>query len=508
MPESSQKNSFQSSRRLCIIHFAPHPRSPTMKNKPDLKNQDNSRKMDKYWVPIIARTIDLLDCFGAAGRSLTLEDVVKVTAIPHTTAYRILHTLVMRDYLSRSGRQYRLNQMRRRLKFGFANLSRQVSLAVEIEQSLRNATAGAGIDLMVWDNDRSADLAIQNAREMAACKVDLAIEFQLYENVAPVISDIFLRSEIPLISLVNPHHGTVYFGVNNYRAGFAAGAALAEHALRQWNSEVDALVLLESPRAGRTIQSRLIGAVQGVQEKLGPLPEKNIHHLRRRGRESRFARRRRRLPRRQNRQASAGRRHQRRKRHRRVEAARQARYGVELAIAGHGGSAEIVDVASDPDSPCIGTVCFQPERYGPDLIDFAPAHPARQIRPRPPLRPARVQGQRSPQPKSPQSRLRKLEPVSEVRDIHRRCHPEQPNSRRRVTSGMNKVGAPKMHRAPSIRRSLANGWDTAALNRAPFIRSERGPKRLSPGSPRTGLSVRGVEVGGGEPKDLLLAVPN
>lgn len=342
-----------------------------MKNKPDLKNQDNSRKMDKYWVPIIARTIDLLDCFGAAGRSLTLEDVVKATAIPHTTAYRILHTLVMRDYLSRSGRQYRLNQMRRRLKFGFANLSRQVSLAVEIEQSLRQATAGAGIDLMVWDNDRSAELAIQNAREMAACKVDLAIEFQLFENVAPVISDIFLRSEIPLISLVNPHHGTVYFGVNNYRAGFAAGAALAEHALRQWDSQVDALVLLESPRAGRTIQSRLIGAIQGVQEKLGPLPEKNIYHLDGGGEKaaSRAAvaaflggkTGKRVLVVGINDESAIG----------AVEAAREARYGMELAIAGHGGSAEIIDVASDPDSPCIGTVCFQPERYGPDLIDFA-----------------------------------------------------------------------------------------------------------------------------------------
>src|SRR5579862_4028130 len=114
---------------------------------------------------------------------------------------------------------------------------------------------------------------------MAASKVDLAIEFQLFENVAPVISDIFTRSEIPLISLVNPHHGTVYFGVNNYRAGFSAGTALADYAQRQWKSQIDALLLLESPRGGRTIQSRLVGALQGVQEKLGPLPEKDVHHL-------------------------------------------------------------------------------------------------------------------------------------------------------------------------------------------------------------------------------------
>lgn len=347
------------------------PHSPTMKSKPDVKHPDHSRELDKYWVPIIARTIDLLDCFGSAAKPLTLEDVVRLTHIPHTTAYRILHTLVMRDYLNRSGRQYRLNQMRRRLKFGFANLSKQISLAVEIEQSLRAAAANAGVDLMVWDNDRTADLAIQNAREMAACKVDLAIEFQLFENVAPVIADIFLRAEIPLISLVNPHHGTVYFGVNNYRAGFAAGAALADYALRHWKAGIDALLLLESPRAGRTIQSRLIGALQGVQEKLGPLPEKNVHHLDGGGEQdaSRAAvaaflgakTGQRLLVVGINDESAIG----------AVQAARNAPYGMELAIVGHGGSLEIIDLAADPNSPCIGTVSFQPERYGPGLLNFA-----------------------------------------------------------------------------------------------------------------------------------------
>ncbi len=346
------------------------PHAP-MKSQLDVKNQDHSRKLDKYWVPIIARTIDLLDCFASAAKPLTLEDAVRLTNIPHTTAYRILHTLVRRDYLNRSGRQYRLNQMRRRLKFGFANLSRQISLAVEIEASLRAAAANAGIDLLVWDNDRAADLAIQNARQMAACKVDLAIEFQLLENVAPVISDIFLRAEIPLISLVNPHHGTVYFGVNNYRAGCAAGLALADYAVRHWKAEIDGLLLLESPRAGRTVQSRLIGALQGVQEKLGPLPEKQVHHLDGGGEKdasrtavAAFLRpksRKRLLVAGINDESAIG----------AVEAAAHARYGIQLAIVGHGGSREIIDLAADPDSPCIGTVSFQPQRYGPDLLDFA-----------------------------------------------------------------------------------------------------------------------------------------
>jgi ribose transport system substrate-binding protein len=345
--------------------------SLAMKNKSDIKPQETSRKVDKYWVPVIAKTIDLLDCFGAATEPLTLEEVVRTTGIPHTTAYRILHTLVLRDYLNQSGRKYRFNRLRRRLKFGFANLSKKICIAVEIQRSLEKATAAAGIDLVVWDNDRDAETAIRNANEMADSKVDLAIEFQLFEHVAPVISDIFSRSEIPLISLVNPHHGTVYFGVNNYRAGFSAGLALAEYAAKHWKSQIDALLLLESPRGGRTIQSRLVGAFQGIQERLGTLPGRAVHHLDGDGEKAKskaavaaFLKSRSRkkvLVVGINDESAIG----------AVQAAEQVGHGMELAIAGHGGSMEILELAADPDSPCIGTVCFHPERYGPDLLSFA-----------------------------------------------------------------------------------------------------------------------------------------
>jgi ribose transport system substrate-binding protein len=340
-----------------------------MKAKP--KRQEISRKIDKYWVPIIAKTIELLDCFGSAAESLTLEEVVRKTGIPHTTAYRILHTLVLRHYLTQSGHQYRLNRSRRRLRFGFANLSRHIRLAVEIQRSLEKATAAAGIDLVVWDNDRNAETAIRNAEEIADSKVDLAIEFQLFEHVAPLISDILSRSDIPLISLVNPQHGTAYFGVNNYRAGFTAGAALAEYATMHWESHVDALLLLGSPCAGRTIQSRLVGALQSIQERLGPLPEGAILHLDGGGDEATsrataaasFTSRsgKKMLVVAINDESAIG----------AAEAARQTGSGTEIAIVGHGGSGEITEIIANPNSPCIGTVAFHAERYGTDLLSFA-----------------------------------------------------------------------------------------------------------------------------------------
>jgi ribose transport system substrate-binding protein len=330
-----------------------------------------NRTSDKYLVPIVAKTIDLLDCFRTEGESLSLKEIIQRTGLPHTTAYRILHTLVAREYLTQNGHLYRLNQLRKRLRFGFANLSTQISLAVDIKTSLEKATAAAGIDLTVWDNDRNADKAIRNAEEMADRRVDLVIEFQLFEQVAPVIADIFSRARIPVISLVNPHHGSLYLGVDNYRAGFSAGLALAEYASKRWRRKIEALLLLESPPAGRTVQSRLIGVWRGVESVVGRLPPKSVRHLDSGGDKvtSRaavldFLRKgsaRKILIAGINDESAIG----------AAQAAEEASGNNDIAIIGHGGSAEMLEMIAEPASPCIGTVLFHPELYGPELVSFA-----------------------------------------------------------------------------------------------------------------------------------------
>lgn len=334
--------------------------------------EEKSRRVDKYWVPIIGKTLDLLACFESANESLTLEEIVRRTGIAHTTAFRILHTLVIRDYLSQSGRNYRLSRMRKKLTFGFANLTKHVYLAVEIQASLEKAAAAAGINLLVWDNNRNPDTAIQNAEDMAKRKLDLAIEFQLSEQAGAVISDIFFRAGVPLISIVNPHHGTVYFGVNNFRAGVSAGMALADHATRMWKGRIDALVLLESPAAGRTTHSRTVGVLRGVEERRGPLPKEIIHHLDGGGDRNiskvaiqNFLRslkgRNKILVVGINDESAIG----------ATAALAAASSSVDSAVVGHGGSPEIMELVADRKSPCIGTVSFHPELYGPDLLNFA-----------------------------------------------------------------------------------------------------------------------------------------
>jgi ABC-type sugar transport system substrate-binding protein len=43
---------------------------------------------------------------------------------------------------------------------------------------------------------------------------------------------------------------------------------------------------------------------------------------------------------------------------------------IDAAVVGHGGSKEILDVIADRKSPRIGTVSFNAERYGADLLTF------------------------------------------------------------------------------------------------------------------------------------------
>lgn len=333
----------------------------------------DSRKTDKYWVPVVSRTLDILECFASNSELLTLEQVVQRTGIPHTTAFRVLHTLVLRNYVSETGRMYQLKESRRKVRLGFANLSKKVAVAQDIEASLKEAASEKGYELAIWDNARDAHTALRNAEEMVAAKIDVAIEFQLFEEMAAIISELFAAANIPQISVVNPHHGTLYFGVDNFRAGYSAGAALAEYAARHWRRRPDLLVLLESPKAGRTVQSRMVGVLRAVEERFGQDAGLSVRHVDGGGgretservvREILAASKKRRLLIAGiNDECAIG----------AAEGVRKAGAVNSVAIVGHGGSEEMRALVADPSDPCIGTVLFHPERYGPALVDFAVA---------------------------------------------------------------------------------------------------------------------------------------
>src|SRR3984885_1810458 len=237
-----------------------------------------------YLIPILSKALDVLELLEQTGGPITLEDVFQQTKISKTSVYRILKTLVHRGYVAQgqSG-QYRLVSRPKRLRFGFAAQSAEMPFSVAVAASITAAAAAAGVELLQLDNRYDPDVAIKNAEEFVRQRVDLVLEFQVEEHVAPHIAHIFKKAEIPLIAIDVPHPNATYFGVDNFEVGYEAGALLAQHACNKWKCKVDWVLGVGFSEAGSFVQSRITGAFEGIRERLEQVPANHFLRLEGRG---------------------------------------------------------------------------------------------------------------------------------------------------------------------------------------------------------------------------------
>ena len=151
-----------------------------------------------YLIPILSKALDVIELLEQDHAPLTLEDIYQQTNISKTSVYRILKTLVHRGYLAQTpSGQYRLVSRPRRLRFGFAVQSAEMPFSMAVAQSVTAAAAAAGVELMVLDNRYDPDVAVRNAEEFVAKRVDLVLEFQVEEAAAPRVAHIFKKADIP-----------------------------------------------------------------------------------------------------------------------------------------------------------------------------------------------------------------------------------------------------------------------------------------------------------------------
>lgn len=330
------------------------------------------KTLDKYLVPTTSKTLDILEAFRSNGEELTLREVTERTKIPHTTAFRILFTLVHRGYITQVGsKRYRLNPARRRIKVGLAGLSQHVAVSVSAVHSFTEAAKQSGLEVVVLDNRDCGDIAIANARQLVSEGVDIAVEFQNNAQAAPAIADIFARAKIPTIALHIPQPGAVYFGPNNYRAGWTAGSALAKFAVTEWQGRVDCLLLLDISIGGATLQARMSGVVAGIKQVIGRFDENRIIRVDGEGDRSvsmrvteaklaELAADSRVLISGTSDENALG----------ALDALDRLPYKLAAAIVGHDGSESALSAIAVPDSPFIGTVAFNSQDYGPALVDL------------------------------------------------------------------------------------------------------------------------------------------
>ena len=226
-----------------------------------------------YLIPVLSKALDILELLQAENQPMTLEVIHRRTRVSKTTVYRVLKTFVHRGYVSQAkDGTYRHVSRPKKLRFGFAGQSADMPFSVEVTNSLLEAAASTGVDLMVLDNRYDAATAVKNAEEFIHAGVDLIIEFQVEQEVAPIIGDKIAAARIPLIAIDIPHPNATFFGVDNYRVGMAAGEALAQFALSEWAGKVDWVIGLDLPEAGLLVQSRVSGAFEAIRSALPDLP--------------------------------------------------------------------------------------------------------------------------------------------------------------------------------------------------------------------------------------------
>jgi ribose transport system substrate-binding protein len=257
------------------------------------------------------------------------------------------------------------------LRFGFAAQSAEMPFSVAVATSIAAAAAAAGVELLQLDNRYDPDMAIKNAEEFVRQRVDLALEFQVEEHVAPHVAHIFKKAEIPLVAIDVPHPNATYFGVDNFEVGYEAGVVLAQYAIAKWKSRADYVLGIGFSEAGSFVQSRIAGAFEGIRERLDQIP--SDHFLRLEGRGMRqpsfvavsdFLRSHRKgqriLVAASTDSSALG----------VLDAARQSGREQDFAIAGQDCIPEVLDEMRTNSSAIIGSVSHGAETYGPRLIQL------------------------------------------------------------------------------------------------------------------------------------------
>jgi ribose transport system substrate-binding protein len=323
-----------------------------------------------YLIPVLTKALDILELLQSEKQPMSLEAIHRQTKISKTTVYRVLKTFIHRGYLVQGpDGLYRQVTRSKKLCFGYASQSSEMPFSVQVTESLKEAAAQLGVDLMILDNRYDAQTALENAEEFVRKGVDLVIEFQVEQEIAPMIADKIAAANIPLIAIDIPHPHATYFGVDNYRIGVAAGETLAAYAVANWGGKVDWTIGLDLPEAGNLVQSRITGAFEGVKGTILDLPVESFVRIDGRG----FRDRSKKLV------SDFLQRHPKDK-HILIAAAtdtsalgaldavRESKREKHVVIVGQDAIPEALDEIRSGTSPLIGSVSHETSSYGPSLM--------------------------------------------------------------------------------------------------------------------------------------------
>ncbi|MGB6199300.1 MAG: substrate-binding domain-containing protein, partial [Candidatus Acidiferrales bacterium] len=329
----------------------------------------------RYIVKSLVHAFQIINAFESNTEVLRLRDVAARTGFNKGMCFRLLYTLHTCGFVEKVGEnRYRLisgTRPRRRYRVGYAAQGQDSSFPREVRASLIKAAADADVELVVVDNRYDPKIAVRSADQLIREEVNLVIEFQTDESVAPAIAGRYLKAGIPIIAIDIPHPGATYFGANNYEAGLIAGRHLGRWGHTHWRGHVDEVLLVEISRAGSIPQTRMRGMLAGINEVLHLGDTCSVLHI---DGDGQFGK-----------SLEGVRKHLRfsKTKHTLVGAAtdpsalgalrafQEMGRANECAIVGQNAEPEGRAELREADTRLIGSVAYFPEKYGPNLIRLA-----------------------------------------------------------------------------------------------------------------------------------------
>lgn len=242
-----------------------------------------SGRDSSYVIQSLVHAAEVLAAFHSEGEVLRLRDVVARTGYNKGMCFRVLFTLHRCGFLDKVGEnQYRAVsrfRQKRKYRIGYAGAGQDSSFPLEVSSGLARAAETARVELVMVDNRYNAKTALRSADQLIREEVDLVIEYQADEGVAPAITQKFMEANIPMIAIDIPHPGATYFGANNYDAGLIGGRCLGRWAIRNWEGEPEEIVMVEVSRSGSVPQARIRGMLAGIHETLRRMEQVRIIHV-------------------------------------------------------------------------------------------------------------------------------------------------------------------------------------------------------------------------------------
>jgi ribose transport system substrate-binding protein len=330
---------------------------------------------DPYLVKSVVHSSQLLSAFRSSGEALPLREIAARSGLPKSMTFRLLYTLERCGMIEKAGENLYRSHLRpfkqRPYRLGYAAQGTDYQFSKEVSISLQRAAAAQGIELICVDNRYNAKIAQRNADVLVREKVDLVIEFQTDDHVAPIVAAKYRTAGIPLIALEVPHPGATYFGANNYEAGLIGGRHLGRWAKQQRCSDADEIVFIALDRAGNLPKMRLTGMLVGMKEVYPALENCRVTYLDGDGklgesfeimrRYLRTSRSRRFLIGAINDPSALG----------ALRAMHEAGRSENCAVMGQNASPEGRAELRQPNTRLIGSVAYFPEKYGAEVVAVA-----------------------------------------------------------------------------------------------------------------------------------------